>query len=74
MSQSLSINKATTTPWICSVLLFVISFPKWVWSRGGNIMLVASLLLFLLAIKDINKKGLSIVGCSVNANSSFMGV
>jgi hypothetical protein len=43
--------------WICAFLLFVLSFPKWVWGYGYNIMIVASLVLLVFAFKDIRTNG-----------------
>ncbi len=62
MLESLSINKkSNTTSWICAFLLFVISFPKWVWNTSPVICLtVVPYVLLLFALKDMmrNKAGL----------------
>lgn len=39
--------------WFCAFLLFILTFPKWVWGYGYYIMTVASLVLMVVAYKDI---------------------
>ena len=42
-------------PWICALLLFVISYPKWFWGMSQDVITIASLLLLLIAFADISK-------------------
>ena len=59
MSNSIAVNKnSDTRAWICAILLFVISYPKWFWVNV-NIPTIASVLLLLVAFNDIsnNKNG-----------------
>ena len=59
MSNTIAIKKQDNIrPWICAVLLFVISYPMWFWSMSQDVITVASLLLLFLAFDDIshNKK------------------
>lgn len=51
-------NKKEILPWVCAFLLFILTCPKWVWGLGYNILIYASLLLLVIAFKDIvgNKK------------------
>ena len=59
MSNTIAIKKQDNVrPWICAVLLFVISFPKWFWGLSQDVMTVASLILLYMAFDDIshNKK------------------
>ena len=44
-------------PWICAVLLFVISFPKWFWGGGTIVITLASYLLLFMAYNDISRNG-----------------
>ena len=48
--------------WICSVLLFMMSYPKWMWNVDIRIGMTAfSLVLLLLALKDITKVKYSVL-------------
>lgn len=53
--MSLVKNKESfdTKTWICAILLFIISFPKFVWGMGANVMLFAQFLLFFICLSDI---------------------
>lgn len=59
MDYSVTKKKEDYRAWICAVLLFVITFPKWFWGFGANLIVFASLLLLLVAHDDIsrNKRG-----------------
>lgn len=49
----MSCKQNNITYWVCAVLLFIISFPKFIWVFGPNIMLFASYFFLFFAIKDI---------------------
>ena len=56
MSDSLSMNKSTAVPWICGVLLFLTSFPKWIWNTSPTFGLtVVPWVLLLFALGDMMK-------------------
>lgn len=55
MSSSLKINKAAVLPWVCAVLLFIISYPKWLWGQSERTITYASLLLLVIVFKDIQR-------------------
>lgn len=63
MSNTIAIKKQDNArPWICAVLLFVISYPKWFWGMSQDVITLASLLLLLFAFDDIvrNKRNWSL--------------
>ncbi len=47
--------QSNARPWICALLLFVISYPKWLWGMSQDVITIASLLLLLIAFADISK-------------------
>lgn len=54
-----TIGQSQAIPWICAVLLFIISYPIWFWGMSPLVITVASLLLLILASGDMvrYKKG-----------------
>lgn len=53
MSSSLKINKTTAMPWVCAALLFIISYPKWLWTMNERVVIYASLFLLVVVLNDI---------------------
>ena len=49
------VNQRNTTPWVCAILLLIISYPIWLWGLSPLVITFASLILLFLAGDDIIK-------------------